>query len=53
MNVEDMMEEDVETISADATGLEAAQAMSGEGIGSLVVVVEDGEISGIVTESDV
>lgn len=49
--VEEIMTTPVKTIDADATTAEAARLLSERGIGSLVV--GEGRIEGIVTESDV
>jgi acyl dehydratase/CBS domain-containing protein len=52
LTVEDVMSSPVETVAPEATGTEAAKALREARVGSLVVC-EDGEPVGIVTESDV
>ena len=52
LTVEDVMSSPVETVAPGATGSEAAKALRAARVGSLVVI-EDGEPVGIVTESDV
>jgi len=52
VSVRDVMVEDVATAAMDATLHEAADRMADRDVGSLVVV-EDGEVVGIVTHSDV
>ncbi len=43
---------DCATIAPDASALEAAQAMAEKGIGSLLVM-EDGELKGLISERDI
>lgn len=52
MEVSQLMEKDVKAISSERTGLDAAELMSEEEIGSLVVT-ENEEVRGIVTERDI
>jgi CBS domain-containing protein len=49
--VEELMTTPVETVPADATLAAAARTLDAEGIGSLIV--GEGRVRGIVTESDV
>ena len=51
MNVREFAREDVVSVSPDATLEEIAQAMYGHTVGS-VVVEEDGQLVGIVTDRD-
>ncbi|MFT4883933.1 MAG: CBS domain-containing protein [Natronomonas sp.] len=50
-NVETLMSSPVQTTAPDATIAEAAQVLTSEGIGSLVV--GDEQVTGIVTEKDI
>jgi CBS domain-containing protein len=52
MNVSEIMSEEVHTISPDFSVKKAAQAMSREKIGSLIVV-SDTKLEGIITERDI
>ncbi len=52
MLVEEVMNKDVKTIKPDSSVKEAAEIMSKNSIGSLVVV-SDSELKGIITERDV
>jgi CBS domain-containing protein len=53
VKVRDVMTSPVVTIRGDATLDEAARTMLGRGIGSLPVVDAEGQIAGLITESDV
>jgi CBS domain-containing protein len=50
-NVEDVMTQAVETVSSETAAMDAASHLRRRGVGSLVVLA-DGELAGIVTESD-
>ena len=50
--VEEIMTTNTRTVNADDTVLEAAQVMRDSDIGD-VVVVEDGQVAGIVTDRDI
>jgi CBS domain-containing protein len=50
--VEEVMTTNPRTVNADATVLEAAQVMRDSDIGD-VIVVEDGEVTSIVTDRDI
>jgi len=52
MELRDLMSGEIFTIPHDATVREAAESMEKEEVGSLAVI-EDGELSGIITERDV
>lgn len=52
MQVKDIMNTDVKTITPDSTVQKAAKKMDEFGIGSLIVV-KDGKLAGIVTERDI
>jgi CBS domain-containing protein len=52
MNVSDIMRTDVKTADADETFADVAKVMRSNGISS-VVVLEDGVLTGILTERDV
>jgi len=51
VRISEVMNETVETVSPDASAREVAQRLHGDAIGSLMLV-EDGEPVGIVTETD-
>ena len=53
MQVKDIMHKDVITIPVDATIEEAALIMSTRHIGGLVVVGENGNVVGVITETDI
>jgi CBS domain-containing protein len=53
MLVKDAMRKDVRTVRADSTVKEAAQIMTDNKIGGLVVVSGTGAVDGIVTERDI
>lgn len=48
----DLMSSPVRTVPPDTTMYEAAEIMLDEGIGSLVIVGDDGRVAGILTDSD-
>jgi CBS domain-containing protein len=50
--VEEVMTKNPRTVNVDGTVLEAAQLMRDNDIGD-VIVVEDGEVTGIVTDRDI
>src|SRR5215213_2018253 len=50
--VEEIMTTNLRTVNADDTVLEAAQVMRDNDIGD-VIVVEDGQVTGIVTDRDI
>ena len=50
--VEEIMTTNPRTVNVDATVLEAAQVMRDNDIGD-VIVVEDGQVTGIVTDRDI
>jgi CBS domain-containing protein len=50
--IRDLMTDDPKTVEASATVQEAAQLMDNEDIGN-VLVVENGEVQGIVTDRDI
>lgn len=52
LQVKDIMNTDVKTITPDSTVQKAAKKMDEFGIGSLIVV-KDGKLTGIVTERDI
>lgn len=52
MFVKDLMTTDVVTVRADVTLRDAIRRMLAEGVGSVVVVDNDGNPGGIVTETD-
>jgi len=52
LQVKDIMNTDVKTITPDSTVQKAAKKMDEFGIGSLIVV-KDGKLAGIVTERDI
>ena len=51
-NIEFLCTREVETISVDATPMEAADGMEEAGVGSLVVMSADGDPVGMVTDRD-
>ncbi|MBN2292217.1 MAG: CBS domain-containing protein [Pirellulales bacterium] len=53
MNVSDIMSKDVQTISTDASILDAAQKMKSVDAGVLPVVTGDGVVVGIITDRDI
>lgn len=53
MLVQDAMNKNVKTIRPDSTVKEAAEIMSKNRIGSLVVLSPSGQVKGIVTERDI
>jgi CBS domain-containing protein len=53
MMLRDVMSGDVLTTTSGATVTDAARAMTEREVGSAVVVTDDGELEGIITERDV